>query len=42
MFVEGDIETRVYNDSITGQVRSVPEVVVRREGIVNCFIVIHL
>ncbi|XP_078175711.1 mitochondrially targeted single-stranded DNA binding protein [Carex rostrata] len=32
VFVEGDIETRVYNDSITGQVRSVAEVVVRREG----------
>lgn len=32
VFVEGDIETRVYNDSITGQVRNVPEICVRRDG----------
>lgn len=32
VFVEGDIETRVYNDSITGQVKNVPEVCVRRDG----------
>lgn len=32
VFVEGDIETRVYNDSITGQVKNVPEICVRRDG----------
>ncbi|KAK1268243.1 hypothetical protein QJS04_geneDACA006762 [Acorus gramineus] len=32
VFVEGDIETRVYNDSINGQVRNVPEICVRRDG----------
>ncbi|RZC89691.1 hypothetical protein C5167_035686 [Papaver somniferum] len=32
VFVEGDIETRVYNDSINGQVKNVPEVCVRRDG----------
>ncbi|ONK65034.1 uncharacterized protein A4U43_C07F32800 [Asparagus officinalis] len=32
VFVEGDIETRVYNDAITGQVKSVPEICVRRDG----------
>ncbi|URE24438.1 CK1 includes the casein kinase 1 kinases [Musa troglodytarum] len=32
VFVEGDIETRVYNDSITGQVKNIPEICVRRDG----------
>ncbi|KAH7661381.1 Single-stranded DNA-binding protein [Dioscorea alata] len=32
VFVEGDIETRVYNDSITGQIKNVPEICVRRDG----------
>lgn len=36
VFVEGTIETRVYNDSITGQVRHIPEITVRREGTFNC------
>jgi hypothetical protein len=35
VFVEGDIETRVYNDNITGQVRHIPEITVRREGTFN-------
>ncbi|KAJ0982281.1 hypothetical protein J5N97_010536 [Dioscorea zingiberensis] len=32
VFVEGDIETRVYNDSISGQIKNVPEICVRRDG----------
>ncbi|KAJ6833553.1 single-stranded DNA-binding protein, mitochondrial [Iris pallida] len=32
VFVEGDIETRVYNDSITGQIKNIPEICVRRDG----------
>ncbi|GJN14883.1 hypothetical protein PR202_gb01756 [Eleusine coracana subsp. coracana] len=32
VYVEGDIETRVYNDGIDGQVRSIPEICVRRDG----------
>ncbi|XP_077215265.1 mitochondrially targeted single-stranded DNA binding protein isoform X3 [Tasmannia lanceolata] len=32
VFVEGDIETRVYNDSIGGQVKNIPEICVRRDG----------
>ncbi|XP_042499095.1 single-stranded DNA-binding protein, mitochondrial isoform X2 [Macadamia integrifolia] len=32
VFVEGDIETRVYNDSINGQVKNIPEICVRRDG----------
>ncbi|KAJ4754574.1 Single-stranded DNA-binding protein [Rhynchospora pubera] len=32
VFVEGDIETRVYNDGITGQIKNIPEITVRREG----------
>ncbi|ONK70191.1 uncharacterized protein A4U43_C05F31200 [Asparagus officinalis] len=32
VFVEGDIETRVYNDAIAGQVKSVPEICVCRDG----------
>jgi len=32
VYVEGDIETRVYNDSINDQVRNIPEICVRRDG----------
>ncbi|RZS02481.1 hypothetical protein BHM03_00032542 [Ensete ventricosum] len=32
VFIEGDIETRVYNDSITGQVKNIPEICVRHDG----------
>ncbi|KAK1370745.1 Single-stranded DNA-binding protein, mitochondrial [Heracleum sosnowskyi] len=32
VFVEGDIETRVYNDSINGTVKNIPEICVRRDG----------
>ncbi|KAK8698058.1 hypothetical protein V6N13_114189 [Hibiscus sabdariffa] len=32
VFVEGDIETRVYNDSISGEVKYVPEICIRRDG----------
>ena len=32
VYVEGDIETRVYNDSINGQVKNIPEICVRRDG----------
>ncbi|KAK6911616.1 Primosome PriB/single-strand DNA-binding, partial [Dillenia turbinata] len=32
VYVEGDIETRVYNDSISGQVKNVPEICVRTHG----------
>ncbi|XP_038992650.1 single-stranded DNA-binding protein, mitochondrial [Hibiscus syriacus] len=32
VFVEGDIETRVYNDSINGEVKYVPEICIRRDG----------
>ncbi|KAF5200143.1 single-stranded DNA-binding protein, mitochondrial-like [Thalictrum thalictroides] len=32
VYVEGDIEMRVYNDSINGLVKNVPEVCVRRDG----------
>ncbi|KAL7157719.1 hypothetical protein ABFS83_02G095900 [Erythranthe nasuta] len=32
VYVEGDIETRVYNDSINGDVKSIPEICVRRDG----------
>lgn len=32
VYVEGDIETRVYNDSINGQVKSIPEICVRFDG----------
>ncbi|CAA6670654.1 unnamed protein product [Spirodela intermedia] len=28
----GDIETRVYNDSINGQIKNIPEICVRRDG----------
>lgn len=34
MYVEGEIETRVYNDSINGEVKSIPEICVRRDGTV--------
>ncbi|XP_027934720.1 single-stranded DNA-binding protein, mitochondrial [Vigna unguiculata] len=32
VYIEGDIETRVYNDSINGEVKSIPEICVRRDG----------
>ncbi|KAK7392055.1 hypothetical protein VNO78_20481 [Psophocarpus tetragonolobus] len=32
VYVEGDIETRLYNDSISGEVKSIPEICVRRDG----------
>ncbi|XP_068666995.1 single-stranded DNA-binding protein, mitochondrial [Aristolochia californica] len=32
VFVEGDIETRTYNDSISGQIKNIPEICVRRDG----------
>ncbi|KDP38859.1 hypothetical protein JCGZ_05016 [Jatropha curcas] len=35
VYVEGDIEIRVYNDSISGQVKNIPEICVRRDGKVH-------
>uniref|UniRef100_A0A0E0A1G2 Single-stranded DNA-binding protein n=1 Tax=Oryza glumipatula TaxID=40148 RepID=A0A0E0A1G2_9ORYZ len=32
VYVEGDIETRVYNDSINDQVKNIPEICLRRDG----------
>ncbi|CAN6327665.1 unnamed protein product [Urochloa humidicola] len=32
VYVEGDIETRIYNDSINDQVRNIPEICLRRDG----------
>ncbi|KAJ7977896.1 putative Single-stranded DNA-binding protein, mitochondrial [Quillaja saponaria] len=32
VYVEGDIETRVYNDSINGEVKNIPEICLRRDG----------
>ncbi|KAI5658634.1 hypothetical protein M9H77_27427 [Catharanthus roseus] len=32
VYVEGDIETRVYNDNINGEIKSIPEICVRRDG----------
>ncbi|XP_018457974.2 single-stranded DNA-binding protein, mitochondrial isoform X2 [Raphanus sativus] len=32
VYVEGEIETRVYNDSISSEVKSIPEICVRRDG----------
>ncbi|KAL9688088.1 hypothetical protein QQ045_032501 [Rhodiola kirilowii] len=32
VYVEGDIEIRVYNDSINGDVKNIPEICVRRDG----------
>jgi len=32
VYVEGDIEIRVYNDSISGEVKNIPEICVRRDG----------
>lgn len=32
VYVEGDIETRVYNDSITGEVKNISEICIRRDG----------
>lgn len=35
VYVEGDIETRVYNDSINGTVKNIPEICVRRDGTIR-------
>lgn len=35
VYVEGDIETRVYNDSINGEVKNIPEICVRRDGTIR-------
>lgn len=32
VYVEGDIETRIYNDSINGEIKNIPEICVRRDG----------
>ncbi|KAL6142561.1 hypothetical protein ACLB2K_060840 [Fragaria x ananassa] len=32
VYVEGDIETRVYNNSITGEVNNIPEICIRHDG----------
>ncbi|XP_050380298.1 single-stranded DNA-binding protein, mitochondrial [Argentina anserina] len=32
VYVEGDIETRVYNDSINGEVKNIPEICIRQDG----------
>ncbi|KAG2592041.1 single-stranded DNA-binding protein, mitochondrial-like [Panicum virgatum] len=32
VYVEGDIETRVYNDRINDQVKNIPEICLRRDG----------
>ncbi|XP_028770848.1 single-stranded DNA-binding protein, mitochondrial [Neltuma alba] len=32
VYVEGDIETRIYNDSINGEIKSIPEICVRHDG----------
>lgn len=36
VYVEGDIETRVYNDAINGEVKNIPEICVRRDGKSSC------
>jgi hypothetical protein len=36
VYVEGDIETRVYNDSINDQVKNIPEICLRRDGMLIC------
>ncbi|PON67021.1 Single-stranded DNA-binding protein [Parasponia andersonii] len=35
VYVEGDIETRVYNDSINGEVKYIAEICVRRDGMIR-------
>ncbi|KAL8222850.1 hypothetical protein R6Q57_020249 [Mikania cordata] len=37
VYVEGDIETRVYNDSINGEVKNIPEICIRRDGKIRLF-----
>ncbi|XP_054775706.1 single-stranded DNA-binding protein, mitochondrial isoform X2 [Prosopis cineraria] len=32
VYVEGEIEIRVYNDSINGEIKSIPEICVRHDG----------
>ena len=39
VYVEGDIETRVYNDGINGEVKNIPEICIRRDGIKPTFTV---
>ena len=41
MYVEGEIETRVYNDSINGAVKNIPEICVRRDGMPFMFFQYH-
>ncbi|PWA64013.1 mitochondrially targeted single-stranded DNA binding protein [Artemisia annua] len=37
VYVEGDIETRVYNDNINGEVKNIPEICIRRDGKIRLF-----
>ncbi|XP_024960769.1 single-stranded DNA-binding protein, mitochondrial isoform X2 [Cynara cardunculus var. scolymus] len=37
VYIEGDIETRVYNDSINGEVKNIPEICIRRDGKIRLF-----
>ncbi|KAG6645948.1 hypothetical protein CIPAW_08G158500 [Carya illinoinensis] len=39
VYVEGDIETRVYNDRINGEVKNIPEICVRQN--VKCYGQLH-
>ena len=39
VYVEGDIETRVYNDSISSEVKSIPEICIRRDGM---YVYVHV
>lgn len=41
VYVEGDIETRVYNDSISSEVKSIPEICIRRDGI-YVYVYVHV
>jgi len=35
VFLEGDIENRVYNEAISCQVKNIPEISVRRDGMLS-------
>ncbi|GFP96964.1 single-stranded DNA-binding protein mitochondrial [Phtheirospermum japonicum] len=37
VYVEGDIETRVYNDSINGDIKCIPEICELRDGKLNLY-----
>lgn len=37
VYVEGDIETRVFNDSINGETKFIPEICVRYDGKFSVF-----